>query len=91
MSSYSTEDERLQSLAPETGSRFLMSVFCYSKRRVSSAKRTPCTGLCQGKHSRFYLPLVNLCRVYATMQSVDRISQQNERHSRDRVSLETSS
>ena len=31
MSSYSTEDERLQSLAPETGSRFLMSVFLLFK------------------------------------------------------------
>ena len=31
MSSYSTDDERLQSLAPETGSRFLMSVFLLFK------------------------------------------------------------
>ena len=32
MSSYSTEDERLQSLAPETGSRFLICVIFKTTR-----------------------------------------------------------
>ena len=52
--SYSTEDECLQLLVLEILGLGFWCV-CFLKRRVSSDKRTPCTVLCQGKHSRCYV------------------------------------